>query len=223
MTSGTISLLDQLVFTKGKFNTQALYQARKHLGYVPDKSFFYEYLSVREYLQLAAVLADVPNEGQKNHVEYLLREFKLHRWAERMISTLSTGNRQRLALASAFIISPELLLLDEPMNGLDPSGHRNFLQILENYHKGSIPELEIDKIGTIVISSHNLEDIYRICTNIIVFNIYGEIVTTGSVPEIKNRFNTDTTLEEIYLEILDENEAQPEYMIKPEVHDERLP
>ena len=190
------------------------------MGYVPDKSTFYEYLSIREYLQLAAVLVDISKEKQKNHVEYLLEEFKLQRWAERMISTLSTGNRQRLSLASAFITSPELLFLDEPMNGFDPSGDHNFIHLLENYHKGTIQELGISNSGTIVISSHNLEDIYQICTDIIVLNIYGEIVASGSVSDIKSRFSEDTTLEEIYLEILDENEAQPEYLTENTVQDD---
>ena len=125
-----------------------------------------------------------------------------------------------MSLASAFITSPELLFLDEPMNGLDPSGHQNFIHLLENYHKGTIQELGISNSGTIVISSHNLEDIYQICTDIIVLNIYGEIVASGSVSDIKSRFSEDTTLEEIYLEILDENEAQPEYLTENTVQDD---
>ncbi|MFX1533911.1 MAG: ATP-binding cassette domain-containing protein, partial [Promethearchaeota archaeon] len=139
---GEIHLFGELSHKDNSVNSSYLDNCRKRIGYVPEETVFYEYLSPREYLQMLAVLIRILRAFQELRVNALLKHFKLERWAEQMIATLSEGNRQRLSIAAAFVQGPELLILDEPLKSLDPGGRYHFQRLLSRFNQGGCQILQ---------------------------------------------------------------------------------
>jgi len=152
---------------------------------------------------MVASVIRIPKDVQTIRVDALLSAFKLERWAEQMITTLSEGNRQRLSIAAAFVQGSELLLLDEPLNGLDPGGRHYCLNLLTQFTEKGVPELVITSPGTILISSHLLGDIERICTDVIILNHDCQVVARGSLSDVRNRLTEDANLEDVYLAVVE--------------------
>ncbi|MFX1538133.1 MAG: ABC transporter ATP-binding protein [Promethearchaeota archaeon] len=209
-TSGQISLFGDVTSKDGVIDHQKLLRCRKHIGYVPEEHVFYEHLSPKEYLQMISVVIRLPKDIQTSRVDALLRAFKLERWDERMITTLSEGNRQRLSVAAAFLQGPELLLLDEPLNSLDPGGRRYCLDLLSEFTEKGVSELTITSPGTIFISSHLLGDIERICSDVVILNHDCQVVASGPLNEVRNRLAEDANLEDVYLAVV-EGEEEEQY------------
>jgi len=206
ITHGQISFFGDETCKEGIVNHQSLHTCRKRIGYVPEENVFYEHLSPKEYLEMVASVIRIPKDIQTIRVESLLNAFKLERWAEQMITTLSEGNRQRLSIAAAFIQGPELLLLDEPLNGLDPGGRHYCLNLLSQFIDEGVSELAITSQGTILISSHLLSDIERICTDVIILNHDCQVVARGSLSEVRYRLTKDASLEDVYLAVVEGGE-----------------
>jgi len=206
ITHGQISFFGDETCKEGIVNHQSLHTCRKRIGYVPEENVFYEHLSPKEYLEMVASVIRIPKDIQTIRVESLLNAFKLERWAEQMITTLSEGNRQRLSIAAAFIQGPELLLLDEPLNGLDPGGRHYCLNLLSQFIDEGVSEFAITSQGTILISSHLLSDIERICTDVIILNHDCQVVARGSLSEVRYRLTKDASLEDVYLAVVEGGE-----------------
>ena len=206
ITQGQISFFGDETCKDGRINHQSLHTCRKRIGYVPEENVFYEHLSPKEYLEMVASVIRIPKDIQTIRVESLLNAFKLDRWAEQMITTLSEGNRQRLSIAAAFIQGPELLLLDEPLNGLDPGGRHYCLNLLSQFIDEGVSELAITSQGTILISSHLLSDIERICTDVIILNHDCQVVARGSLSEVRYKLTKDASLEDVYLAVVEGGE-----------------
>ena len=205
---GQVSLFGYQTIMNGHVNHRNLEFCRKQIGFVPEETVFYEHLSPKEYLQLVASVLRLPSKTQSLRVESLLRMFNLERWTENMITTLSEGNRQRLSIAAAFLQGPDLLLLDEPLNGLDPGGRHQCLQLMSRFIAEGISELNFSPHGTIFVSSHLLGDIERICTNIIILNHECRVVAHGSLFEVRNRLTEDASLEDVYLAVVEGKEEE---------------
>jgi len=206
ITHGQISFFGDETCKEGIVNHQSLHTCRKRIGYVPEENVFYEHLSPKEYLEMVASVIRIPKDIQTIRVESLLNAFKLERWAEQMITTLSEGNRQRLSIAAAFIQGPEILLLDEPLNGLDPGGRHYCLNLLSQFIDEGVSEFAITSQGTILISSHLLSDIERICTDVIILNHDCQVVARGSLSEVRYRLTKDASLEDVYLAVVEGGE-----------------
>ncbi len=200
---GKISLFGQLTHQNRIKEQHLLYNCRKRISYVPEECIFYEHLSPKEYLQMVGSVLRLRKDIQKRRIIALLRAFKLERWAERMITTLSEGNRQRLSVAAAFVQDSELLLLDEPLNGLDPSGRHLCLNLFSQFIRKGVPEFVIKSPGTILISSHLLGDIERVCSDVIILNHDCQIVVQGSLSDVRNRLTEDANLEDVYLSVVE--------------------
>ncbi|MFX0064983.1 MAG: ABC transporter ATP-binding protein [Candidatus Hermodarchaeota archaeon] len=200
---GEIHLFENLTNKDGIVNHRCLAACRKRIGYVPDEAVFYEHLSPREYLEMLAVLIGLPTSLQELRVKALIKIFQLERWADRLIAILSEGNCQRLSIAAAFVQDSELLILDEPLKSLDPAGRYYFQRLLTEYTQKGVPSLAIDTPGTILISSHLLSDIERICSAVIILNHVGQIVAQGSLDEVRNQLTEDASLEDVYLSVVE--------------------
>ncbi|MHA2298958.1 MAG: ABC transporter ATP-binding protein [Candidatus Hodarchaeales archaeon] len=211
VTAGQVSLFGDLICKDGTVNHDRLLACRKRIGLVPEENVFYEHLSPKEYLQLVAAVLRLPADVQNTRITALLRGFKLERWAERMITTLSEGNRQRLSVAAAFVQGPELALLDEPLNGLDPGGRRYCLDIFSQFTSDTgLPELAITFPGTILISSHLLGDVKRICSDVIILDHDCSVVAQGSLPEVREMLAGDADLEDVYLAVVEGQDLEEE-------------
>ena len=150
------------------------------IGFATESSAFYEYLSGYDNLMLIARLY---NDVQEDKVKTIIDFVGLTDHIHRKVKTYSTGMRQRLALARALLNSPELLILDEPTNGLDPYGMKDIYDILEKLAKE-------DDVA-ILISSHLLHDIEKICNKVVMIN-EGKLLYSGDINDL------DEGLEETY-------------------------
>ena len=126
----------------------------RRVGYLVESATAYQELTVRENLDIARRLAGIPNASG---VDRVLERLALHAYADRRAGTLSLGNLQRLALARALLPSPELLILDEPANGLDPAGVIEIRDLLRSLAAEGV---------TVFMSSHILGEVDRLATRV---------------------------------------------------------
>lgn len=147
---------------------------RKIIGYMPDHAGVYERISVREYLEFFADAFRVPTLGI---VDTVLELTDLAELADRVVSTLSKGNKQRLQLARILLHDPKVLILDEPASDLDPRARIEIRDLL----------LELRSLGkTILLSSHILTELSDVCTSVGILE-RGRLVVSGPIGEIAQR------------------------------------
>ncbi len=154
----------------GASSPRDLLAARARIGATLETPNFYPYLSARDNLRIAARTKGVGNA----RVEECLDIVGLHGREKHRFKTYSLGMKQRLALASAMLSDPELIVLDEPANGLDPKGMREIRDIIK---------LLADRGKTVFLSSHLLWEVERTCTHVSIVR-QGQIVASGTVTEI---------------------------------------
>lgn len=212
--NGSISIFNNPVFENGKTKKNTLIASRRKIGFIPDQNEFYDHLTTFEYLNLIFNLT-IPEYPEKKSdsieiINRVLKEFRLDRWSYRLIHTLSTGTKQKLAFASCLVHKPELLVMDEPFRGIDPEAHIKFINYLTEFRTNGIPIFGITNPGTIFMSSHILTDIEKICDNIIVMDEYGKVVLTGEMNEVKEKLLGDKNFEELLYLILHEDDEQEE-------------
>ena len=148
--------------------------ARRGLGYVPENPSLYDYLSPLEFLSMGLVLHGVSMNDAKAHCMYWLERFSLAAVASKRIRNFSKGMVQRVALAHAMAIKPRLLILDEPLSGLDPVGRKEVVDILGEFrHSG----------GTIFLTSHVLHDIERLADRFGLIH-QGQLMTVQSPADL---------------------------------------
>jgi ABC-2 type transport system ATP-binding protein len=152
-------------------------EVRARIGYLPDHPPLYDEMTVREYLTFAARLRGMSLENARKRLPEVIDAIQLQDVADDVIATLSHGFRQRVGIAQAIVHKPELLVLDEPISGLDP------VQIVE------MRELVrgLRKHHTTLISSHILSEISETCDRILVIRD-GEIVASGTERDLSTRF-----------------------------------
>lgn len=127
--------------------------ARVGLGYVPENPYLYDYLTPLEILMMGARLHGVKVDNLERHCMYWLERFAIAHVANKRIRSFSKGMSQRTALAHAFVVQPRLLILDEPLSGLDPIGRKDVVDVMLEYKKQG---------GTLLFSSHVLHDVEKL-------------------------------------------------------------
>lgn len=152
------------------FNEKPSKHHRKNIGSLLETPNFYAYLTARQNLMIACQVKNIP----ETEVDRVLEIVNLIERANSKFKTFSLGMKQRLALASALLGDPEVLVLDEPTNGLDPQGIaevRNIIKKIANEGK------------TIVLASHVLDEVEKICTDVAVLKM-GKLIASGSINSI---------------------------------------
>jgi ABC-2 type transport system ATP-binding protein len=170
--------------------------AKKMIGFVPDRPYLYEKLTGLEFLRFSADLYNVRPETFPQKAEQLLRQFALWDWADEIIEAYSHGMKQRLIIASALLHDPQILIIDEPMVGLDPAAVRMVKDIFQ--------ELAQKKI-TIFISTHTLSIAEDLCQRIGVIH-KGMLLAQGNINELRHIARLgEARLEEVFLTIIKED------------------
>ncbi|MBE9198678.1 MULTISPECIES: ABC transporter ATP-binding protein [unclassified Nodularia (in: cyanobacteria)] len=154
-------------------------QLKRHLGYLPDDYPLYEDLTVWDYLDYFARLYRLREPRRTQRLHEVLELIQLENKRHSLISTLSRGMKQRLSLARTIIHEPILLLLDEPVSGLDPIARMQFRQIIKSLQEAGM---------TILISSHVLSDLAELCTSVGIMEL-GFLVESTSLPELYKRLS----------------------------------
>jgi ABC-2 type transport system ATP-binding protein len=149
--------------------------AKSHLGYCPDVDAFYEDLSGRAFVQTLARLHGYRGPAARRRTEAVLEQVGMADRAERRLGSYSKGMRQRIKLAQALVHDPELIVLDEPLNGVDPLGRADLAELFRRLASSG---------KAILISSHILEDMDKL-TDRILFLLRGRVMAAGSLVQIR--------------------------------------
>lgn len=150
-------------------------QVYKRLGYCPDIDNFYEHRTGRQFVEFLARLAGFDAKQAKEQTDSVLRQVGMAERADRKIAGYSKGMRQRIKLAQAMLHDPDIILLDEPLNGLDPVGRREFIDLLAQL---------ADRGKTILVSSHILFEVEQMTRSILLLH-RGRLLAAGDLRVIR--------------------------------------
>jgi len=152
-------------------------RAKQKIGFIPDRPYLYEKLTGMEFLRFTADLFSIDPKTTRQRAESLLETFSLHDWGGELIEAYSHGMRQRLIMAAALLHQPEVLIVDEPMVGLDPAG----IKLVKNLF------MRLAKTGvTIFMSTHTLSLAQDVCHRIgIIYR--GALVATGTTETLRTQ------------------------------------
>ncbi|MBC7457404.1 MAG: ABC transporter ATP-binding protein [Bdellovibrionaceae bacterium] len=180
----TIKCMMQFIFPdKGDvsfFEQTDLIESKRKIGFLPERPYFQEFLSAMEFLKLHWNLSGLKKADFQKRADEVLEQVKLIHVKHKKLRDYSKGMLQRIGIAQALLASPEFLILDEPMSGLDPDGRILIKDILKNFK---------DKKMTVLMSSHLLEDVEELCDNLIILH-KGETLFNGAISEFKHNFNS---------------------------------
>ncbi|EGD35336.1 MULTISPECIES: ATP-binding cassette domain-containing protein [unclassified Capnocytophaga] len=165
---GTVNILGYSILTQRE-------QAQKHIGYLPEHNPLYLDMYIKEYLQYVADIYHAP----KSRIEDCIALTSLESHAHKKIYTLSKGYRQRVGLASTLLHDPDILILDEPTNGLDPQQILEIRQIIKDLGK--------DKV--VLLSSHIMQEIQAVCQRVLILH-KGKIILDEQMKHLQDKEQT---------------------------------
>ncbi len=173
--------------------------AKQMCGFVPDRPHIYEKLTGAEFLDFVAGLYQVPAAAAATRREELLELFDLTAWATELVESYSHGMKQRLVLAAALIHAPRLLIVDEPMVGMDPRGARLLKRTFRQLARSGV---------TVFMSTHSLEVAEETCDRIGIIN-QGRLIAVGTIDELRRQAGSHSSskLETIFLKLTGGEEA----------------
>ena len=188
-TSGTVEI--------GGFNVQTdPLRAKAITGFIPDRPYLYDKLTAGEFMHFVAQLYAMT--GPAKRIGELLELFGLADWSNELVENFSHGMKQRLVMASALLHEPRVLVVDEPMVGLDPRGARLVKDLFRDLAARGV---------TVFLSTHTLEIVESLCTRVAIIN-NGSIIAEGSVDELGRLAMLENShLESIFLKLTGGDEA----------------
>ena len=167
-------------------------QAKAITGYVPDRPNLYPKLTGREFLYFICDLYRLTGKTADMRIDQVLDEYTLTQWQDELIESYSHGMKQRLATCAALVHEPKVLIIDEPMVGLDPHGARNLKEAMKRYAKNGM---------TIFLSTHSLNVAEELADNLAIIH-QGSILTTGTLSDIRQLTGKhEEGLEMMFLEL----------------------
>ena len=164
--------------------------ARQRIGYLPEQTYYYKFLTAEELLRFYARIFNIPKAERESRIDAVLKLVELEHARTRQIKTYSKGMQQRAGLAQALINNPDLLILDEPTSGLDPIGRMKVREIIQRLKSEG---------KTVFFSSHELGEVETICDRVAILH-QGELKREGRVEDILREYNCD--LEQAFLRII---------------------
>jgi ABC-2 type transport system ATP-binding protein len=167
-------------------------RAKSRMGFIPDRPFVYDKLTGAEFLRFVAALYGQQGDAVERRMEELLDLFELMPWKDELVESYSHGMRQKLIISSALLHRPEVIVVDEPMVGLDPKGQKFLKDLFRAF---------VDRGGTVLMSTHTLDTVEEMCDRVGII-AGGRILACGSVAEIRHQTEGgDANLEELFLKL----------------------
>jgi ABC-2 type transport system ATP-binding protein len=160
-------------------------------AFVPDRPYVYEKLTGREFLGFVGGLYQVPAATCQERIEASLSFFSLADWGDELVESYSHGMKQRLVVAAALLHDPQILVVDEPMVGMDPIGARLFKALLRSLKRQG---------KTIFMSTHSLEVAEELCDRIGII-LEGKLIALGTMAELQRQAGSEDRLENIFLKL----------------------
>ena len=184
-TSGTVTIGGHDVAT-------APVAAKQLLGFIPDRPYVYEKLTGAEFLRFVAGLYRQGGDEIERRMDELLELFELTGWKDQLVEKYSHGMRQKLIISSALIHRPEVIVVDEPMVGLDPKGQSFLKDLFRRF---------VDRGGTVLMSTHTLEVAQAVCDRIAIIH-RGKIAAVGTMAELQEQTTSHgMSLEQVFLKL----------------------
>ena len=173
--------------------------AKQQIGFIPDRPYLYEKLTGMEFLRFIADLYGVADSEFSQRAGTLFTQFGLQNWQNELIEAYSHGMKQRLIMAAAILHEPKVIIVDEPMVGLDPAGIRMVRALFRN--------LAEDREVAFFVSTHTLAIAQKLCDRIGIIDA-GRLIGTGTMDDLKIRAGaTETDLESVFLTLTREQHA----------------
>ena len=167
-------------------------QAKAIAGFIPDRPFIYEKLSGKEFLTFIAKLHGMESARRERRIDELLEYFELSNWQDELVEGFSHGMKQRLVLCAALVHEPRILIVDEPMVGLDPKGARTIKNLFRSLAEAGT---------TVFLSTHSLSVAEEVCHRIGIIQ-KGHLIASGSMADIyRLTRGHDSNLEDVFLEL----------------------
>jgi len=187
--SGTIEV-------NGFDNHNNIIEIKRKIGFIPDESSFYDKMTAIRYLNFISDIFEVNEEDRKTRIEKYSKMFDLQDHLKEDINSYSHGMKQKLEIISAMVHDPEILILDEPMVGLDPHSSYVLKDLMREF---------CNEGKTVFFSTHVMEVAERLCDLVGIIN-EGELIAQGTYEELKNiNGDKNATLEKLFLELTDDD------------------
>ncbi len=166
--------------------------AKKVLGYIPDRPILYEKLTAWEYMKFIAGIYGIDKDELQERGQKYLRIFELSEWSNELVENFSHGMKQRLNLSAVFMRNPKVLILDEPLIGLDPRGARLFKEMLHASRNAGM---------CIFMSTHILEIAEQLCDRLAIIH-KGNVIAEGTSDELRKQSTlSGSGLEQVFLRL----------------------
>ncbi|MGD9158605.1 MAG: ABC transporter ATP-binding protein [Desulfobacteraceae bacterium] len=191
MMAGILKPTGGKVIIEGMDLTENPEGVKRISGFIPDRPYLYEKLTGNEFLRFAGGLYGLERAFLDNRITELLELFELSHWSDELVESYSHGMKQRLVMCSSLLHDPKVIIVDEPMVGLDPKGARLVKDIFRH---------EAEKGKTVFVSTHSLDIAQEICSEIAIIQT-GKIIATGSPEELKKQAGIDGNLENVFLKL----------------------
>jgi len=175
MVAGLLKPSEGSVWVDGIDTSVDAVSVKRMIGYIPDRPYLYERLTGREFLRFVGGIYKLEDDVLKARSQELLTFIGLENFGDELVESYSHGMKQRLTLAAALLHRPPLLIIDEPMVGLDPAGAKLIKQVFREYAREG---------RTVFVSTHTLEVAEAICDRVAIIH-KGTIVAMGTVDELK--------------------------------------
>jgi len=178
--------------------------AKSQVGYVPEEVVLIDSLTPREFLEFVSSIRRLDTSAANSRLERFVTAFELKQYFDTPIAALSMGNKQKVAIVAALLHDPKLLILDEPLVGLDARSSKILKELITFHAK---------KGGAVIFSTHIMEVAEKLCTKVAIIN-KGKIVGEGTVDELRGLVKgAEGSLEDIFLKVT-EQEAGMQDVIK---------
>ncbi len=157
------------------FDSENIHSIKNRIGFLPENPEFFKNISAYELLEFSLNISG--SDKNKSKIDDMLKRVNLFHERNEKVKNFSKGMRQRIGIAQAIIHSPDLLILDEPMSGLDPQGRHMVIELINDSHNEG---------KTILFSTHDLDDIEALCSHVMVL-VKGEILLEKSLSELREK------------------------------------
>ena len=179
------------IYIDGKSIKSKPLECKKIMAYIPDNPDLYEYMTGIQYLNFISDIYKVNSENRKQRIKKYAQLFDIEKDLNESISSYSHGMKQKLAIISAWVHNPKLVIMDEPFVGLDPIASHNLKQMMRELCEDG---------GAIFFSTHVLEAAEKLCDKVAIIKD-GHLIKSGTMEEVKG----DKSLENVFLELEDKN------------------
>jgi len=171
------------------------YEVKSRVGYVPDRAHVYEKLTGREFLEFVGHLYDLDEATVRRRAVDHLERFDLTEWIDELVEAYSHGMRQKLAMTAALLHRPDVVVIDEPMTGLDPRSATRMKALMREI---------VGEGRTIFLSTHTLEVAEALCSQVAIIQ-KGRIIARGTLEDLRSQaMHDDGTLEQVFLRLTED-------------------